>query len=145
MYMMHMLFYVGFIAAQQSEWIQVCVLYDVIDSLTVRAGGPGPVPARCCRSVYFCKLAGTWDFLCVRCGCSSSKQHGPSSLPAAPVTGGLVLLQTSCWGQNSAQTNTGSQTMVHWSLGGKKTRYALMLAGLCSLTLANKCTLAQPT
>lgn len=25
----------GFIAAQQSEWIQVCVLYDVIDSLTV--------------------------------------------------------------------------------------------------------------
>lgn len=82
---------------------------------------PGQVPAHCCRSVYFCKLAGTWDFLCVRCGGSTSKQRGPSGLPAAPVTGGLVLLQTSCWGQNSVQTNTGSQTMVHWNLGKTST------------------------
>lgn len=85
------------------------------------AGGPGPLPAHCCRSVYFCKLAGTWDFLCVRRGGSSSKQHGPSGLPAAPVTGVLVLLQTSCWGQNSVQTNPGSQTMVHWSPGKTST------------------------
>lgn len=46
--------------------------------------------ARCqrlvvCRSVYFCRLAGTWDFLWVYCGCSTCKQHGPSSLSLLPL------------------------------------------------------------
>lgn len=104
-----------------SKYVYVCYVcaYHVTDFVTLCAGGPGPVPAHCCRSVYFCKLAGTWDFLCVRCGGSTSKQRGPSGLPH--VTGGLVLLQTSCWGQNSVQTNTGSQTMVHWNLGKAST------------------------
>lgn len=122
--MMHMLIH-GFIAAQQSEQIQVCALLDVTDSFTVRAGGPGPVPARCCRSVYFCKLAGIWDFLCVRCGCSTSKQRGPSSLPAAPVTGGLVLLLSSCRPPAEGRT-LHKQTQAHrqWCievLEGEKT------------------------
>ncbi len=42
---------------------------DVIHSFSYSAGGPGPVPALGgCRSVYFCRLAGTRDFLWVYCG-----------------------------------------------------------------------------
>lgn len=63
----------------------VCVC-DVIHSFSYSAGGPGPVPALGgCRSVYFCRLAGTWDFLWVYCGWSTCKQHGPSSLLLLPL------------------------------------------------------------
>lgn len=87
-----------------SRWMRVCVC-DVIHSFSYSAGGPGPVPALGgCRSVYFCRLAGTWDFLWVYCGWSTCKQHGPSSLlllplqaasaPAPPSCGSLVLRVT---------------------------------------------------
>lgn len=68
-----------------SRWMRVCVC-DVIHSFSYSAGGPGPVPALGgCRSVYFCRLAGTWDFLWVYCGWSTCKQHGPSSLLLLPL------------------------------------------------------------
>lgn len=69
---------------------------DVICSFSFSTGGPGPAPALCYRSVYFCRLAATWDFLCVHFGCSTCRQHGPSSLLSVPITGCLVALLPSC-------------------------------------------------
>lgn len=94
---------------------------DVIHSFSYSAGGPGPVPALGgCRSVYFCRLAGTWDFLWVYCGWSTCKQHGPSSLlllplqaasaPAPPSCGSLVLRVTP-----RKHKLIRILTRVHWS------------------------------
>lgn len=67
-------------------------VFNVIHSFSHSAGGPGLVPAlRGYRSVYFCKLAGTWDFLWVYCGWSTCKQHGPSCPSLLPLQAASLL------------------------------------------------------
>lgn len=89
---------------------------DVIHSFSYSAGGPGLMPVLGgYRSVYFCRLAGTWDFLWVYCGWSTCKQHGPSSpslLPLHAVSSPSSLpVDDLWWGQPHVNTKGPVQCM----------------------------------
>lgn len=92
-------------------------MLHVIDSFTSPAGGPGLVPAHCCRSVYFCKLAGTWDFLCVRYGSSTSNSVALQGFSLLPLLAALsycappadLLLRAELCTNKHRPTDNGAQ------------------------------------